>query len=60
VSRPGGAAGLIGVDFSDRRRRWTTAGRSVNILEAPCEALIDSYEWAARHPLLRAPRSGTA
>jgi 2-isopropylmalate synthase len=55
-----GATVRVGVDSSDGRRRWTTVGCSANILEASCEALIDSYEWAARHPRMRAPQSSTA
>ena len=55
-----GATVRVGVDSSDGRRRWTTVGCSANILEASCEALIDSYEWAVRHPRVRAPQSSTA
>ncbi len=55
-----GATVRVGVDSSDGRRRWTTVGCSANILVASCEALSDSYEWAVRHPRMRAPQSSTA
>lgn len=55
-----GAAVRVTVDSSDGARGWTTVGCSANILEASAGALVDSYEWAVRHPLARAPLSSTA
>ncbi|MHB8394796.1 MAG: citramalate synthase, partial [Candidatus Dormibacteria bacterium] len=39
----------VGIDSSDGDRTWTTVGCSSNILRASSMALVDSYEWAARH-----------
>ncbi len=44
-----GATVRVGIDSSDGERIWTTVGCSSNILHASALALIDSYEWAARH-----------
>jgi len=32
------------IDASDGHRSWTTVGCSVNIIEASCQALVDSLE----------------
>ncbi|HVB14582.1 MAG TPA: citramalate synthase [Candidatus Dormibacteraeota bacterium] len=44
-----GATVRVGIDSSDGERVWTTVGCSANILQASALALVDSYEWAARH-----------
>jgi 2-isopropylmalate synthase len=44
-----GATVRVGIDSTDGERVWTTVGCSANILQASALALVDSYEWAARH-----------
>jgi 2-isopropylmalate synthase len=55
-----GATVRVGIDSSDGEQLWTTVGCSVNILQASALALIDSYEWAARHAASLACLSPTA
>ena len=50
----------VGIDSSDGERVWTTVGCSANILQASALALVDSYEWAARHAESLACLSPTA
>jgi len=54
-----GATVRVGIDSSDGEALWTTVGCSGNILHASALALVDGYEWAARHRgagQLRSPR----
>ncbi|HVC39897.1 MAG TPA: citramalate synthase [Candidatus Dormibacteraeota bacterium] len=44
-----GATVRVGIDSSDGEQVWSTVGCSANILQASALALVDSYEWAARH-----------
>jgi 2-isopropylmalate synthase len=55
-----GATVRVGIDSSDGERVWTTVGCSPNILQASALALVDSYEWAARHAESLACLSPTA
>ncbi|MGH7642333.1 MAG: citramalate synthase [Candidatus Dormibacteria bacterium] len=55
-----GATVRVGIDSSDGEQVWTTVGCSPNILQASALALIDSYEWAARHAETRSGLSSTA
>jgi 2-isopropylmalate synthase len=55
-----GATVRVGIDSSDGERVWTTVGCSANILQASALALVDSYEWAARHAASLACLSPTA
>jgi len=55
-----GATVRVGIDSSDGERVWTTVGCSSNILQASALALVDSYEWAARHAESLALLSPTA
>jgi 2-isopropylmalate synthase len=55
-----GATVRVGIDSSDGEQVWTTVGCSANILQASALALVDSYEWAARHAASLACLSPTA
>ncbi|MGA7363131.1 MAG: citramalate synthase [Candidatus Dormiibacterota bacterium] len=55
-----GATVRVGIDSSDGEQVWTTVGCSANILQASALALVDSYEWAARHAESLARLSPTA
>ncbi len=50
----------VGIDSTDGDRTWTTVGCSPDILRASAMALVDSYEWAARHSPSAIPLCTTA
>jgi 2-isopropylmalate synthase len=39
------------IDWGDGSRYWTTIGAGANIIEASCQALVDSYEYYLLGPL---------
>lgn len=58
VDSEAGTAARVAVyiDFSDKRRTWTTVASSTNIIEASVEALVDGYNYALRtRPIKKLP-----